>query len=91
MPCAITSAIIAGPSDMLERVVIVGTLALDSNEDIAKLAAQLLEVDAPAKECARFTAEFRRMMAPVEPSDPEDDPSNQAPYVSGGSGLPLSA
>jgi hypothetical protein len=50
----------------LERRIIVGTLALDSNLDLAAEARVLLEVEDSVSNCAKFTADFRRMMGPVE-------------------------
>lgn len=53
----------------LERRFIVGTLALDSNLDLAAEARVLLEVDDSVSDCAQLTADFRRMMGPVQPDD----------------------
>lgn len=46
----------------LERRFIVGTLALDSNLDLAAEARVLLEVEDSVSDCAKLTADFRRMM-----------------------------
>lgn len=59
----------------LERRFIVGTLALDSNLDLAAEARVLLEVEDSVSDCARLTADFRRLMAPVD---------DQAPNVTSG-------
>ncbi len=53
----------------LERRFIVGALALDSNLDLAAEARVLLEVDDSVNDCAQLTADFRRMMGPVQPDD----------------------
>ena len=49
----------------LERRVIVGTLALDSNLELAAEARVLLDVEDSVSDCAQLTADFRRMMEPV--------------------------
>lgn len=49
----------------LERRFIVGTLALDSNLDLAAEARVLLDVEDSVSDCAKLTADFRRMMGPV--------------------------
>ena len=53
----------------LERRFIVGTLALDSNLDLAAEARVLLAVEDSVSDCAKLTADFRRMMGPVQPGD----------------------
>lgn len=54
---------------LLERRIIVGTLALDSNLDLAAEARVLLEVEDSVSNCAKLTADFRRMMGPAQPDD----------------------
>lgn len=49
----------------LERRFIVGTLALDSNLDLAAKARVLLEVEDSVSDCAKLTADFRRLMGPA--------------------------
>jgi len=53
----------------LERRFIVGTLALDSNLDLAAEARVLLAVEDSVSDCAKLTADFRRMMGPVQTDD----------------------
>lgn len=53
----------------LERRFIVGTLALDSNLDLAAEARVLLAVEDSVSDCAKLTADFRRMMGPVHTED----------------------
>jgi hypothetical protein len=45
----------------LEKRLIVGSLALECNPDIAESARNLLEVPDTITDCARFTADFRRL------------------------------
>ena len=45
----------------LERRFIVGTLALDSNLDLAAEARVLLEVEDSVSDCAKLTADFRAL------------------------------
>ena len=49
----------------LERRFIIGALALDSNLDLAAEARVLLAVEDSVSDCAKLTADFRRMMGPV--------------------------
>lgn len=49
----------------LERRFIIGALALDSNLDLAAEARVLLDVEDSVSDCAKLTADFRRMMGPV--------------------------
>ena len=51
----------------LERRFIIGTLALDSNLDLAAEARVLLAVEDSVSDCAKLTADFRRMM--LRPTD----------------------
>jgi hypothetical protein len=46
----------------LERRFIIGALALDSNLDLAAEARVLLAVEDSVSDCAKLTADFRRMM-----------------------------
>lgn len=50
---------IADPS--VEKRLIVGSLALECNSDIAESARSLLKVPDTITDCARFTAGFRRL------------------------------
>jgi hypothetical protein len=49
----------------LERRFIIGALALDSNLDLAAEARVLLAVEDSVSDCAKLTADFRRLMGPV--------------------------
>ncbi len=49
----------------LERRFIIGALALDSNLDLAAEARVLLAVEDSVSDCAKLTADFRRMMGPM--------------------------
>lgn len=53
----------------LERRFIIGTLALDSNLELAAEARVLLDVADSVSDCAKLTADFRRMMGPVQLDD----------------------
>ena len=44
-----------------EKRLIVGSLALECNPDLAECARTLLAVPDTITDCARFTAEFRRL------------------------------
>lgn len=59
------------PGYMLERRFIVGTLALDSNPDIAEKARQVLGLDESVTDCAKFTAEFRQLLGNFSDQSPE--------------------
>lgn len=45
----------------LEKQLIVGSLALECNPDIAESARRLLEVSDAVTDCARITTDFRRL------------------------------
>jgi len=49
----------------LERRFIIGALALDSNLDLAAEARVLLAVEDSVSDCAKLTADFRRLMGPA--------------------------
>lgn len=50
-------------NDYLERRVIVGTLAIDSNPDIAAEARRLLGIEDSVVDCINLTAGLRQLMA----------------------------
>jgi len=58
----------------LEKRVIVGSLALEVNADLAETARQLLEVPDSTTECMRLTTGMRRLFF-----GPIDDAEAQAP------------
>lgn len=64
------------PGFMLERRFIVGTLALDSNHDIAEKARVILGLDESVNDCAKFTADFRRLIGSEAHDSSPDSPTS---------------